>query len=132
MKENLSSIYTRIYNIIVEDIVTLIKRKEDPTSDLKEVVDRFFESLSVKEKEELLDQAVLSKGVDIVALMQRDERSSQQIESFAAAQNSKPCDYSYYPLIGKNKDMLAVLSASDGSWNGVIDINPWVGASPGD
>ncbi|NOR40664.1 MAG: hypothetical protein GQ537_05600 [Gammaproteobacteria bacterium] len=76
--------------------------------------------------------AVLSKGVDIVALMQRDERSSQQIESFAAAQNSKPGDYSYYPLIGKNKDMLAVLSASDGSWSGVIDINPWVGASPGD
>jgi len=76
--------------------------------------------------------AVLSRGVDIEALMKRDERSRQQIEEFAVAQDSKPGDYSYYPLIGKNKDMLAVLSASNGSWGGVIDINPWVGAFPGD
>ena len=73
---------------------------------------------------------VLSKGLDIAALMQRDEKSRQQIDEFIAAQNSEPGNYSYYPLIGKNKDMLAVLSGSDGSWKGVIDINPWAEASP--
>ncbi|MCK5668692.1 MAG: hypothetical protein KAI15_06375 [Gammaproteobacteria bacterium] len=76
--------------------------------------------------------AVLSKGVDIDALMQRDEISRQQIDKFAVAQDSEPGDFSYYPLMGKNKDMLAALSTSDGSWVGVIDINPWAEASPED
>ena len=69
---------------------------------------------------------VFMKGIDISMLAGADIETGNRIRQFVSGKDAKLSDFLYYPLIGKNKDMLIVFARTGGKPVGVIDVNPWV------
>jgi len=69
---------------------------------------------------------VFMKGIDISTLVAADVDAGNRVREFVSGQNAKLSDFLYYPLVGKNKDMLIVFSRTGGRPVGVVDVNPWL------
>ena len=78
-----------------------------------------------KSFDENFDKVIL-KSIDIALLSSRDVETGSRVKEFVSGQNAKLNDFLYYPLIGKNKDMLLVFSRAGGRPIGVIDVDPWL------
>ena len=69
---------------------------------------------------------VFMKGIDISSLVTADVEAGNRVREFVSERNAGLADFLYYPLVGKNKDMLIVFTRSGGRPVGVIDVNPWL------
>ena len=69
---------------------------------------------------------VFMKGIDISMLVDTDVETDNRVREFVSGKDAKLSDFLYYPLVGKNKDMLIVFARTGGRPVGVIDVNPWV------
>jgi hypothetical protein len=69
---------------------------------------------------------VFMKAIDISLLISADVEADSRVREFVFGKNAKLNDFLYYPLIGKNKDMLIVFARTGGHPLGVIDVNPWL------
>jgi len=66
------------------------------------------------------------KSIDISMLISGDSEVDSRVRAFVSGQNAMLDDFLYYPLVGKNKDMLIVSPRSGGQPVGVVDVNPWL------
>ena len=66
------------------------------------------------------------KSIDIALLISGDIEVGNRIKEFVSGQNAELNDFLYYPLVGKNKDMLIVFARTGGRPIGVIDVDPWL------
>lgn len=78
-----------------------------------------------KSFEENFDK-VFMKSIDISMLIKGDAEAGKRIRKFVSGLKAKLSDFLYYPVVGKNKDMLIVFARSGGRPVGVIDVNPWL------
>lgn len=69
---------------------------------------------------------VFIKSIDISMLISGDSEVDSRVRAFVSGQNAMLDDFLYYPLVGKNKDMLIVFPRSGGQPVGVVDVNPWL------
>ena len=69
---------------------------------------------------------VFMKSINISMLISKDNEAGNRVREFVSGENAKPGDFLYYPLVGKNKDMLIVFPRSGGQPVGVVDVNPWL------
>lgn len=65
------------------------------------------------------------RSVDIHTIVNSDQQAKQALDAFIADHGGGLDDYFYFPLMGKNKDVLMVLSNRDGQPVGLVDIDPW-------
>lgn len=73
---------------------------------------------------------IRSRSIPIQKIAASDATAKVKIAAFLAQQGGQMDDYLYFPLKGKNKDMVMALSAKDGMQIGFISINPWLGDYP--
>jgi hypothetical protein len=66
-----------------------------------------------------------AKTMDIGKLRASGAQAEQAIAEFLQDQGGSADDYFYYPLMGKNKDIVIALSKTDGMPAGYIDTDPW-------
>ena len=66
------------------------------------------------------------KSIDISMLISGDSEVDSRVRAFVSGQNAMLDDFLYYPLVGKNKDMLIVFPRPGGQPVGVVDVNPWL------
>ena len=71
-----------------------------------------------------------SRSIDLDKIAALDQNAKATIAAFLAQQGGQMDDYLYFPLKGKNKDMVMALSARDGMPAGFISINPWLSEYP--
>jgi hypothetical protein len=74
--------------------------------------------------------AMRSRSIPIQKIAASDAMAKAKIAAFLAQQGGQIGDYLYFPLKGKNKDMVMALSARDGMPAGFISINPWLSEYP--
>ena len=70
------------------------------------------------------------RNIDLAAIMSRSEDAKKAVEQFINEQGRELEDYLYLPLMGKNKDVVMVLSNEDGTPVSTISINPWLSDYP--
>jgi hypothetical protein len=75
--------------------------------------------------QENLDK-VFMKSIDISMLISGDVEAGKRISKFVSGQSARLNDFLYYPLVGKNRDMLIVFARTGGRPVGVVDVNPWL------
>ncbi|HRD65141.1 MAG TPA: TfpX/TfpZ family type IV pilin accessory protein [Candidatus Competibacter sp.] len=71
-------------------------------------------------------QQLKSRSIDIQQITTLDAQAKQAVERFITRQGGRLEDYLYLPLKGKNKDIVMVLSPTDGMPAGFISISPWI------
>ena len=69
---------------------------------------------------------VFMQSINISMLIRADAEVGNRVREFVSGQNAMLDDFLYYPLVGKNKDMLIVFPRSGGRPVGVVDVNPWL------
>ena len=73
------------------------------------------------------DLEVLSaRSVDLTQIMPHSEAAATEIKEFLNDREGQLDDFFYFPLVGKNKDVVMALNADDGQPVGVISIDPWL------
>lgn len=67
-----------------------------------------------------------ARSIDLSKIAALDADAKQAIDGFIANEGGRLGDYLYVPLKGKNKDIVMVLSPTDGMPVGFISISPWI------
>ncbi|MBJ6611957.1 MAG: hypothetical protein JG718_16495 [Candidatus Thiothrix moscowensis] len=69
-------------------------------------------------------QAVLSKGIKPEKLTTNAD-SKTKLDALLAKHNKTAADYAYFPLVGKEKDVIWVWDKTSAQAIGTLDVNPW-------
>lgn len=67
-----------------------------------------------------------ARSIDLSKIAALDAGAKQAIDGFIASKGGRLGDNLYLPLKGKNKDIVMVLSPTDGMPMGFISISPWI------
>lgn len=67
-----------------------------------------------------------ARSIDLSKIAALDAGAKQAIDGFIASKGGRLGDNLYLPLKGKNKDIVMVLSPTDGMPVGFISISPWI------
>jgi hypothetical protein len=70
-------------------------------------------------------QELKKRSINLQQLVARNADAQQALERFLAAQGGGGEDYLFLPLLGKNKDIVLVLSGKDGLPVGSLSVDPW-------
>lgn len=76
-----------------------------------------------------LDQ-LRTRSLNLVKIAALDADAKQALDSFTMRTGGQIVDYLYFPLRGKNKDIVIVLSAKDGMPVSYLSISPWISDYP--
>lgn len=71
-----------------------------------------------------------TRGLDLAKIANLNNDARQAIEAFITRVDGQLTDYLYFPLRGKNKDIIIVLSAKNGMPVDWIGISPWMSDYP--
>lgn len=66
-----------------------------------------------------------NRSIDMDQIMALSAAAKTEVEQFLRSSQQSLDAFFYFPLVGKNKDVVMVLNRSDASPVGIIDIDPW-------
>jgi hypothetical protein len=69
------------------------------------------------------------RNLDLAKIRGSGAQAAQAVDDFMQQQGGQPDDYFFFPLVGKEKDIVIVLSREHALPVGYIDTDPWVAKS---